>query len=177
MRLASIFALGALLITAHAVFGADGPMTLKDIAVYALQNNPRLKAASIDVTSEGESVQIAEGERRLRLDAQMAATRSRYDSPLSPISGKPGPGASFPDFSNPVYDAGLSFSLPIYRGGRLERNVAVAHLRQSAARDSLSTSREDLLFNIASLYFKILQLEKMKSSAEAAVSQMEAHHK
>lgn len=177
MRLASISALGLLFITASAVFGADRPMTLKDIAVYALQNNPRLKAASIDVTSEGESVQIAKGERRLRLDAQMAATRSRYDSPLSPISGKPGPGASFPDFSNPVYDAGLSFSLPIYRGGRLERNVAVAHLRQSAARDSLSTSREDLLFNIASLYFKILQLEKMKSSAEATVSQMEAHHK
>lgn len=177
MRLASVFALGILFITASAVFGADGPMTLKNIVVYALQNNPRLKAASIDVTSEGETVQIAEGERRPRLDAQMAATRSRYDSPLSPISGKPGPGASFPDFSNPVYDAGVSFSLPLYRGGRLERNVAVAHLRQSAAMDALSTSKEDLLFNISTLYFKTLQLEKMKASAEAMVSQLEAHHK
>lgn len=177
MRLASISALGILLITASATFGADGPMTLKDIATYALQNNPKLKASAIDVNAEGETVKIAEGERRPRLDAQMAATRSRYDSPLSPISGKPGVGASFPDFSNPVYDAGLSFSLPIYRGGRLERNVTVAHLRQSAARDALSISREDLLFNIASLYFKILQLEKMKASAEATVGQMEAHIK
>jgi len=162
---------------ASAVYGADGAMTLKDIAVYALQNNPKLKAASIDVASEGESVEIAESEHRPRLDAQAAAMRSRYDSALTPISGKPGPGASFPDFSNPVYDAGLAFSLPLYRGGRLTRNVTVARLRQSAAGDAFSTSREDLLFNISSLYFKMLQMGKMKDSAEAALSQMEAHNK
>lgn len=177
MRLATALVSAIIFMVAPVAFGADGAMTLKDIAAYALQNNPKLKSAAIDVTSEGESVEIAEGERRPRLDAQAAATRSRYDSALTPISGEPGPGASFPDFSNPVYDAGLSFSLPIYRGGRLARNVTVAHLRQSAAGDALSTSREDLLFNIASLYFKILQMRKMKASAEAAVTQMEAHNK
>jgi outer membrane protein len=177
MRLAAVSVPCLIFLAASAVYGADGPMTLRDIAVYASQNNPKLKSATIDVASEGESVEIAEGERRPRLDAQVAATRSRYDSALTPISGKPGPGSSFPDFSNPVYDAGLSFSLPIYRGGRLTRNVTVARLRQASAGDALSTSREDLLFNLASLYFKILQMEKMKASAEAAVSQMEAHHK
>jgi outer membrane protein len=177
MRLAAVSVLGLIFMVVSAAYGADGAMTLKEIAAYALQNNPKLKSAAIDVTSEGETVKIAEGERRLRLDAQMAATRSRYDSALTPISGKPGQGASFPDFSNPVYDAGLSFYLPIYRGGRLDRNVTVARLRQSAAGDALSTSREDLLFNIASLYFKILQMEKMKVSAEATVNLMEAHHK
>lgn len=177
MRLAAISATGFMLIVASAAYGADGAMTLKDIAAYALQNNPKLKAAAIDVATEGESAEIAEGEQRPRLDAHAAATRSRYDSALTPISGKPGLGSSFPDFSNPVYDAGLAFSLPIYRGGRLTRNVAVARLRQSSAGDAFSTSREDLLFNISSLYFKILQMEKMKASAEAAVTQMEAHHK
>ena len=177
MRFATAPVLGVIFLGASAVYGADGAMSLKEIAVYALQNNPKLKSAAIDVASEGESVEIAEGERRPRLDAQMAATRSRYDSALTPISGKPGSGASFPDFSNPVYDAGLSFSLPIYRGGRLTRNVAVARLRQASAGDALSTSREDLLFNIASLYFKILQMEKMKASAEAAVTLMEAQNK
>lgn len=177
MRLAAVIASAVIFTAPPVAFGGDGAMTLRDIATYALENNPKLKSAAIDITSEGESVEIAEGERRPRLDAQASATRSRYDSPLTPISGKPGPGASFPDFSNPVYDAGLSFSLPIYRGGRLERNVAVAHLRRSAAGDAFSTSREDLLFNLASLYFKILQMEKMKASAGSAVTQMEAHHK
>ena len=177
MRLAAVSVSALIFLVASTAHGADGAMTLKEIAVYALQNNPKLKAASIDVASEGESVEIAERNRMPRLDAQAAATRSRYDSALTPISGKPGPGASFPDFSNPVYDAGLAFSLPIYRGGRLVRNVTVARLRQSAAGDTFSTSREDLLFNISSLYFKILQMGKMKASAEATLSQMEAHHK
>lgn len=177
MRLATVPIAGIIFMAVSAVYAADGAMTLKEIAVYALENNPKLKSAAIDVVAEGESVEIAEGEHRPRLDAQAVATRSRYDSALTPISGKPGPGASFPDFSNPVYDAGLAFSLPIYRGGRLTRNVAVARLRQSSAGDAFSTSREDLLFNISSLYFKILQMEKMKMSAEATVRQIEAQNK
>lgn len=177
MRLAAVCVSSLIFLAAAAAYGADSAMTLKEMAAYAIKNNPKLKAATIDVAAEGELAEIAEGEQMPRLDAMAAVTRSRYDSPLTPISGKPGPGATFPDFANPVYDAGLAFSLPVYRGGRLARNVAVARLRQSAAGDMLSMSREDLLFNIASLYFKILQMEKMKVSAEAAVGQMEAHHK
>lgn len=61
-----------------------------------------------------------------RLDFNGGATRYRYASPITPISGSPLEGADFPKFDKSIYDFGVSFTLPIYRGGRLDAGVTIA---------------------------------------------------
>ncbi|MBI4666999.1 MAG: TolC family protein [Nitrospinae bacterium] len=154
-----------------------GALALEDVIRIGMERSPQVKAADEGVTVEAESENVARGERWFRVDAQAAATRYRYDSPLTPISGIPGPGSTFPDFANPVYDAVLSFSFPLYRGGRLERNVAIAGLRRDVAENMAVLAREELKFNLTSVYYKILQLQRSRVSGESTVKQLDAHYR
>ncbi|MEW6570491.1 MAG: TolC family protein [Nitrospirota bacterium] len=60
-------------------------------------------------------------------------------------------------------------------GGRLDRGIKIAGLKKSIAEDSLRVSRQELIFNLTNVYYKILQLEKLLQANEAAVKQLERH--
>jgi outer membrane protein len=74
-----------------------------------------------------------------------------------------------------VYDTGLSFKLPLFRGGRLYRAVNVAEMRREMARDNYRMSKQELVYNVSSVYYKILQLEKLFLANDGSVRQYETH--
>ncbi|GBD96324.1 MAG TPA: TolC family protein [Nitrospirae bacterium] len=150
--------------------------TLSEAVQYALRNNPRLAALHKDIEIENYTIDEAKGDRLPRVNLISTATRARYDLPVSPISGSPFEGG-FPEFDNPIYDIGVSFNLPIYMGGRLSRQVKIAEISKSIAEDGLTFDRQELVFNVTSIYYKILELENVLEANEKRVSQLEAHKK
>lgn len=66
-----------------------------------------------------------------RLGFNGGATRYRYASPITPILGSPLEGADFLRFDKSIYDFGVSFTLPMYRGGRLDAEVTIAEISRS----------------------------------------------
>jgi outer membrane protein len=97
--------------------------------------------------------------------------------PLTPpvISGPFGAGLDIPDYSRNVYDAGGSLRLPVFKGGRLYRAVVVAELKKAIAEDNYVTSKQDLIFNLTSVFYKIAELEKLLIATDGNVKQLEAH--
>lgn len=170
--------LGILLLSgvAFAEAGKD-VYTLPELIDLALKNNPKIAAAGRDIEAERYAIEMAKGEKMPKVDLKGGVTRYRYDTAITPISGSPLAGTPFPEFDNTIYDAGVSLSLPLYMGGRLERGVTIAERRKGIAEDTFQMSRQELIYNVTAVYFNILQLENLSEVNEAAVRQLEAHKK
>lgn len=157
--------------------GSVMSFTLPDIIHYATINSPGIKQAERNVDVERSALRAAKAERMPRIDLGGGATRYHYPTPVTPISGSPLAGVPFPEFSETIYDAGAFLHLPLYKGGRLVRNVELSELRGAAAADALVATRQDLIYNLTSAYCKILQLQRLLQSREAQVRELEAHER
>jgi len=151
--------------------------TLSEAIEYALKNNPKVRISEKDIETEAYGIEAAQAERMPRIDFGSSASRYRYPTPLvTPvISGLFGPNPDLPEYSRNIYEAGGSFRLPIFKGGRLYRAVQVAELKKAIAQENLVISKQDLIFNISSVFYKIAELEKLLLSTDGTVKQIEAH--
>ena len=152
--------------------------TLDSVIRYGLTHNPRVRIAGKDVEVETYGIESARAERMPKLDLGGGVTRYRYDMPLTPIVITfPLTPSELPEFKRTIWDTGLSFKLPLFRGGRLVRNVNVAEMRKAVAEDVLKTTKQELIYNLSSVFYKIAQLEKLLAANDASVKQLEAHKK
>jgi outer membrane protein len=150
---------------------------------FALKHNPGLRIAERDVATEKYGVEAAKAERMPKVDFGSGATRYRYPTPLTPLV-LPSPltlpaliALEVPDFERTIYDAGASFTLPLYRGGRITANIRIAELRKALAQDNYRVSEQDLIYNVTSVYHKVLQLQKLLAANAASVTQLENHYR
>lgn len=154
-----------------------GPFTLSQAIEFSLGRNPAIRSARKDVEIGRYRTDAARAGKMPKLDLNGGVTRYRYPAPVTPISGSPLEGAGFPRFDNTLYDAGVVFTLPLYKGGRLDREVAIAEIRRTIAEDMVDLSRQELIYNITSVYYKIYELEKLLQANEASAARLEAHRK
>jgi len=167
-----------ILLTNSAFAGTDGDSyTLSEAIGYALKNNPGIIVSQKNIRSESYGIKAAKADRMPKVDFSTGVTRYRYPTPVTPISGSPLAGVAFPEFDNTIYDAGAAFRLPLYKGGRLDRGVLIAEMKKAIAEDNFRLSRQELVFNLTNVYYKIAQLEKLLEANEASVKQLEAHKK
>lgn len=154
-------------------------LTLDNAVDLALRNNPRIRMIGKDVETEVYNIRAAKAERMPKVDLTSGVTHYRYPMPLRPvvIEQLSPSGLDIPRFETTIYDAGAVLRLPLYHGGRLQRTVTVAELRKSIAEDNLQFGREDLVYNVTSVYHKVLQLERLRATSDATVRQLEAHRR
>lgn len=151
--------------------------TLSDIIHHAMINSPTIKQAESNVAVEQANLKAAKSERFPKIELGGGGARYHYPTPVTPISGSPLAGVPFPEFSETIYDVGAFLHLPLYKGGRLVRNVELSELRGAAAADLLVAKRQDLIYNLTSVYYKILQLNSFMQSTEAQVRGLETHQR
>jgi outer membrane protein len=151
--------------------------SLKEAVSYALDHNPNLMIARREIEAEGYGVDAAVAERMPKIDFLGSATRYRYPMPLTPIviSGPFGAGMDIPDFERTIYDTGVALRIPVFRGGRLVRGVRVAELKKAVAEDRQTLTAQELVYNVSSVFYKILQLEKLLEANDLTVKQLETH--
>ena len=152
---------------------------LASIISYALRNNPGLRIAEKDIESEKYGVDAAKADRIPRIDLGGGITRFRYDTPLTPVVITPPISATmdFPIVRRTIWDSGVSFKLPLFRGGRLYRAVNVAEMKKAIAQDTYRMNKQELVYNLTSIYYKIVQLEQLLLAADQSVKQLESHKK
>ena len=158
--------------------GADSSkITLSGAIEYALKNNPRMRMAGKDIDMEMYGIDSAKADRMPRIDFGGGINRYLYDMPLTPVVIQPPITAAteFPLFRRTVWDTGVTFKLPLFRGGRLVRGVNVAEMKKAVAQDNYRMNRQELVYNISSVFYKIAQLEKLFLANDASVKQLEEH--
>jgi len=154
----------------------DVPLDLPSAIDYALNNNPSLRSAKLAIESERYGIDSAKSDRLPKIDFGSGVTRYRYPTPLTPIViQSPFIRLDLPEFEKTIYDAGASFRIALFRGGRIIRNIRIVEMRKGLAEDNYQAVRQDLVYNVTSVYHKILQLKRLLESSDASVRQIESH--
>jgi outer membrane protein len=157
---------------------AGSSLDLPSVIAYALKHNPRIRIAQKNIETEQFGIDAARSDLLPKVSFGSGATRYRYPTPLTPIVIElPLSTVDLPDFERTIYNASASFTLPLYKGGRIVRNLRIARTRKALAEDNYAASVQDLVYNLTSTYQKILQLQKLLESNEAQVSQLENHRR
>jgi len=68
-----------------------------------------------------------------------------------------------------LYSAGVTYSVPLFTGFAQTRQVEMDNIATAMAESKLSLTKEQLVYNIASLYLSVLALEDMKIAQQKHV--------
>ena len=148
-------------------------LTLERALHIALANNPELAASQWDVAAAkgrtdtamaaGRPTLAIEGGYQHHLDNQRLIA-ARYN-------GEPG------YFDTDIFRGDVIFKLPVYTGGRITSEIKSAELLQASEENRLVQTREELIFNVSSIFHTLLGQREVIRSLEFAVNAMENHRR
>jgi outer membrane protein len=158
----------------------QGPLalTLEDCIALALSQNPFHLAAG---EREGQArAQLQEARARFfpSLSAQGTNTLSEKNFILefpSLIPGEPPQEIEF-DFTRD-YQAAMSFSLPLFAGGRIRSGYRQADFNLKAVREGVRQSEQDTVFGVKQAFYSYLLAGKFAEVAEESLTLAENHRK
>lgn len=149
----------------------QGPLTLAEAIAVALANNPDVAAADWDYRGAQARHDYASGAWLPRLSAVGSYAHHLDEQRLLPVR-QPGDPAIL---SRDIVSGDLVLTMPIYTGGRLVYQIEAAELLEQAAGHRLARSREELVFNVSSVFFGILAQRQVIESLEFSLRALQQH--
>jgi len=149
------------------------PLTLEKAIEVALASNPDVAAIRHDLEAARAQTDVAAG--ALLPSVHGVGGYSRYlDSQrlIQPIENNQ-PGV----FGRDIFSGDLVVTMPLYTGGRLISEVNAAKLLQQSASHQLARSREELVFNVSSVFYGILAQRHVIESLGFSQKALEEHLK
>ncbi len=142
-------------------------LTLDEAIRTALANSPKIKENQAVVRG------AVFGKKAVRagLFPQVNGYTS-YDRFSDPVSVVPIQGLNQPPplFSRDQYQAGLSFRVPLYEGGRLRGGIRAAVKDEGIARAGLAYSRKTLIAAVTDTFNSILYLKSLRRAQEKTLA-------
>lgn len=151
----------------------EGPLTLSEAIRVALANNPELAATVYEVDAARARQDAAAGQRLPSLSAMGAFNHYLDDQRLLPVQRNGELGV----FSRDILAGDLVVRMPLYTGGRLTSEIEAAELLRQAAEHRLARSRQELVFNVTSVFYSILAQGKVIESLEFSQKALDEHLK
>ncbi len=153
--------------------GDFGKLSLSEAIAIALENNPEIVATGYDAAAAQARKDGAWGAMLPSLSAEGAYTDYLDDQRLVPAryNGEPG------TFSDTIYAGDLVIRMPLFAGGTLINEARAAKLLSQAAEHSLGRTREELVFNVTSVFYGILAQEQLIESLSFSREALESHLK
>jgi outer membrane protein TolC len=150
-----------------------GPLDLPKAIEIAIANNPQVAAAGWDEAAAQARQDQAFGARLPGLSALGGYAHSLDEQRLIAASKDGDPGL----FSRDIVSGDLVLSMPLFTGGRLINQVKAADLLREAAAHRLARSREELVFNVSSVFYNILAQRHVIDSLEFSRQTLAEHLK
>ncbi|WP_447973851.1 TolC family protein [Nitrospira sp. Kam-Ns4a] len=156
------------------------PATLRDLIRLALERNPRIAAARHGLQVAAKGIDAAKGQQYGRLEFRSE------DFTWGPLNNKlpmqslvidqarlvqQSPGVAA--FNRNLFSFGGTLTIPIYTGGRLTNQIRLEEIAERLAADRLAQTRDDLIFNVSSTYYTILQIKEFIKATEKSVERLE----
>ncbi len=156
---------------AVALVEPDGPLMLAEAVRIALANNPETAARGDEVRAAAAQKDFAKGEAlphfSLETDYSHYLDSQRLVAPST--NGQTGV------FGRDIVSGGVVMRIPLYTGGRITSEIDAAELLTKAAQHQLVRSREELVFNVSSLYYNILAQRHVVESLRFSQRALERH--
>jgi len=153
-------------------------LSFAEAAALALQQNPGLRAAALDVAvAEAQRAQ-AQAARNPQLSLtgsytylQQPGQTLSFPNPFAPVP--PTVTVQLPPPEPHVVLLRLSAQYPLYTGGRLEAQVALAEANVRGARAALERTKQQLVFQVYQAYLQFLLARENEAASRRAVAAAE----
>lgn len=151
-----------------------GPLTLERAIQMALERNAILQAAQKGIEVEEKGLSIARRQRLPRVDLfgsyQTFPSESRLPTREREFLALEE--QDFSDLNNSLVTGGVRASVPLFTGGRIQAEVRSGEHATAMARHGFQQVRDDLVLQVAQVFYAILMLEKLKEANEVAVGNL-----
>jgi len=148
-------------------------LTLPRAVDIALANNPGIIAAAWEIERAAAQQNIVVGELLPRLYGTGSYMHNLDPQRLSAASNSLDPAV----FSRYIASADVVFQTPLLSGGRLINNVRAASLLEQSAKHRFARSREELVYNVTSVFYSILAQQRLVESVEFSQQTLQEHLK
>jgi outer membrane protein len=149
----------------------SSPLTLEQTIARALAQNPEIAAKGWEAEAAQARISAASGARRPRLALTGNYMHHLDEQRLIPAASDGSPGL----FGRDILMADVVVTLPLYAGGRLTHQIAASELLHEASLKRLARSRDELIFNVTSLYTHILAQHQLIVSLEFSATTLARH--
>lgn len=148
-------------------------LSLAEVITITLKHNPEIAATEYDATGAQARKDAAWGAMLPSLSVEGAYTRHLDDQRLIPAryNGENG------TFSDSLFSGDLVLRVPLFTGGKLINEERAANLLSQAAEHRLGRTREELVFNVTSVFYGILTQKKFIDSLTFSQETLTAHLK
>jgi TolC family type I secretion outer membrane protein len=146
---------------------------LAEAVRIALANNPETAATGWDYEAAQAQSEYAWAQRLPTLSLSSGYAHYLHEQPLAPGSQPGGIGIQTHDIAS----GSLVLRMPIFTGGRLVNQMRAADLLQQAAGHRLARNREQLVFNVSSVFFNILAQQQVIASLAFSFKALQEHLK
>lgn len=174
-RLAALL-LAAVVITASATTAAQAQqppgrdLSLAEALTLAAQQNQQLRVAAFEVTIARSQLAQARAGAAPQVNAQASYTRTQEQGPTT-ISLGPGVTVSIPAPSPNLFDARLILQYPLYSGGRIEAQIALAEANVKGAEAALERVKQQIVFSVRQAYYQLLLAQSGLEVVDRSVAQ------
>jgi len=154
--------------------GGAGALTLDGALDAALKNSPALNMARDAAVSRQYGKYGARVSRLGEVTAIGSLTRYNLPRTLTPMVPPIAP--PFPLSDDTITNVGGSYTLPLFTGFKLSRNISIASLSYEIAKAQSSLTEKQVKFNVYSLFLKGLALkEQLQAKTEQEKALAELH--
>lgn len=152
-------------------------MGLPALISLALQHNPGLSAIRKEVDMADQGILAAKGEHFGRFDVEVSDFTYGPDNlPLAMKSLVVEQGQIIRDGAGEhnlnLFSFGGRITIPIYTGGRISNQVQFQELGKQLAGNRVAQSQDELIFNVASVYYNILKTQDFIRATQKSKEQL-----
>ena len=139
-----------------------GATSLSTLVKSGLKHNSLIKKTDLQI----EIMKAKKDESKSKHFGELSVVGSytHYNLPrtLAPIvPSSLSPGSSVPTTQD-LFTTGLQYSIPLFTGGAMEQQVKIDNIAEQMSKSKRRLSREELIYNIRSLYLSALSLQKLE---------------
>jgi len=147
--------------------------TLSELIESGLQHNTLIKKTDLQI--ELMEAKKAESQARRLGEVDMVGSYTHYNLPrtLAPIVPSALSPTSRVDTTQDLLSTGIQYTVPLFTGGALEQQVKIDHLGTQMSQSKKRLSREELIYNIRSLYLSALSMQELILAQEYYVQALE----
>lgn len=148
---------------------APRSLTLMEAITVAVQQNQQLRGAALEVSIARAQLAQARAAASGQVNAQASYTRLMEQGPTTIMLG--GFPVTIPAPATDLYDARLVLQYPLYTGGRIEAQVALAEANVKGAEATLVRLTQQIVFEVRQAYLRMLLAQSGVETAERSLAQ------
>ncbi len=149
------------------------PYSLDDCIAIALENNHDVAMRGFESLVAESNKDIASSNKLPTIGLIGSYRHFEHDQRLAQPRRNGTPGV----FGDDMLDGSIVLSMPIYTSGRVENEIEAATLLSESATHDLARTREELVFNVSNVFYKILAQKHIVDSLEFSKKTLKEHCK